>query len=476
MHRVGSSLLALTFFAAGLLTPCLLLAEIASTPATPDQFRSVFAAGQRDAAGRMMGGTEMRVLARHRGKLFAGNGYWKDRPGGEGAHGAQILVLDRAGGRWQVDQDFAERMGSGFPRDLAISALREVRFTTDWRGERLAAPVDVLLTASWDLIGTTRAFARDDATGQWSAATLAHDAPRPNFLPQLRSFGEHVDQVTGISLVFAGQEPRGIFSGGYDPSLLGRVRWSGAPELNLADVKAEGLSGTNAGLRVTSFAECNGHLYAAVGQAIYERSDGATPRWRPIYSNPAPGHSETGLRGLTAIPNPAGGEVLLAAVEGSAARIIRIDPRDGSATTELDLNDELRRVFGLRVDYVIAAYNDMTRVREANGGEALLIGLEAFVAPKSPVAATRKAVDVGYGKLERGGWYLVRHGDGHYDLRQIEAQDQALVAVRSILVSPFSEEPDAIYFAGYDANKAPAHDTAWVIRATAATALRAVSR
>jgi hypothetical protein len=223
---------------------------------------------------------------------------------------------------------------------------------------------------------------------------------------------------------------------------------------------------------VSSFAECNGRLYAAVGQAIYERTDGAEPHWRRVYLNPRSGHSETGLRGLTAISDGKGGEVLLAAVEGSAARIIRIDPRDGRETTEIDLNDHLRQAWGLRVDYVIAAYNDMTRVRAANGGEALLIGLEAFIAPKSPVAASRDSVDVGYGKLERGGWYLVRHPEGRYELRQITASGRALVAVRSILASPFAGEPDAIYFAGYDANKAPAHNTAWIYRATAASVRR----
>ena len=31
--------------------------------------------------------------------------------------------------------------------------------------------------------------------------------------------------------------------------------------------------------RVSSFAECNGRLYAAVYDAIYERSDGTSPTW-----------------------------------------------------------------------------------------------------------------------------------------------------------------------------------------------------
>src|SRR5690348_2659806 len=48
-------------------------------------FQLSFAAGSTDAAGHFTGGTELRVLAVHGGKLYAGNGYWEDRPGPEGA-------------------------------------------------------------------------------------------------------------------------------------------------------------------------------------------------------------------------------------------------------------------------------------------------------------------------------------------------------------------------------------------------------
>ena len=83
--------------------------------------------------------------------------------------------------------------------------------------------------------------------------------------PQVRSFGGHRDRATGIDRVFAGQDPRGIFSGAYDPAVPGRIRWGAAPELDLSGVSAAGLSGRNGHLRVSSFAECNGRLYAAVG-------------------------------------------------------------------------------------------------------------------------------------------------------------------------------------------------------------------
>src|SRR5437660_8450123 len=73
-----------------------------------DDFQLSFAAGSPDTTGRFMGGTEIRILTAHGGKLYAGNGYWEDRPGPEGLQGAgaQILVLDGPGARWRIDQAF----------------------------------------------------------------------------------------------------------------------------------------------------------------------------------------------------------------------------------------------------------------------------------------------------------------------------------------------------------------------------------
>jgi len=245
------------------------------------------------------------------------------------------------------------------------------------------------------------------------------------------------------------------------------------PELDLSGVSAAGLSGRYGNLRVSRFAECNGQLYTAVGQHIYERIDGVEPHWRLVYTNSYPGHSETGLRGLAAIPDLSGhGEVLLAAVEGNAARIVRVNPRAGSEATELDVADFLGHRWGMRPSYVIAAYNDMAKVRDPAGGEALLIGLEAFIPLQAQIAAAHNVVSVGYGRLEAGGWYLVRHPNRAYDLRQIaQPPGRPLVPTRSIRASPFPQETDAVYFAGYDANKVSAHDTSWIMRSTIAGAI-----
>src|SRR6266566_4996516 len=326
-----------------------------------DDFQVSFAAGSRDEAGRFAGGTEIRLLVAHGGRLYAGNGYWEDRPGPEGPQGAQILVLDRAGGHWRVDHAFEERLPNGRWRDLAVGALSEAVFATDKTGRPLPRPVQLLLASTWDLTGAARVFARDDGSGAWAAVELAHDRPAADFLPQIRSFCSHRDRTTGVDLVFAGDMPSGIFSGGYDPAAPGHIDWGAAPELDASTVSTA-FSGLAGRLRVSSFAEANGRLYAAVGQQIFERVDGPTPQWRLIYTNPRPGHSETGLRGLTAVPGGAGGEALLAAVEGSEARLVRVDPASGSEATELDLKEFLGRAWGMRVNSPIAAYNDMTKV------------------------------------------------------------------------------------------------------------------
>jgi hypothetical protein len=126
----------------------------------------------------------------------------------------------------------------------------------------------------------------------------------------------------------------------------------------------------------------------------------------------------------------------------------------------------------MRVNYVIAAYNDMTKVRDPGGGNVLLIGLEAFIPLTAPIAAGHNVVNVGYGRLEAGGWYLVRHAARRYDLRQVATPSgRPLVATRSIRASPFPQENEALYFAGYDANKVPAHNTAWIVRSTIAAAI-----
>src|SRR5258708_7577294 len=131
-----------------------LLIVIAAAAALSAGFEVSFQPGSRDGAGRFMGGTEMRVLAAHGGKLYAGNGYWEDTPGPEGRQGSQILVLDAPDAGWRVDHDFAERLPDGRHRDLAVSALGEARVATGANRKALPAPVLLFIARQWGLGGT----------------------------------------------------------------------------------------------------------------------------------------------------------------------------------------------------------------------------------------------------------------------------------------------------------------------------------
>jgi hypothetical protein len=99
---------------------------------------------------------------------------------------------------------------------------------------------------------------------------------------------------------------------------------------------------------------------------------------------------------MTAVATPARRDVLLAVAEGYQSRIVRIDPTDGSEATELDLDAMLNRAWGTKVSFVIAAYNDMAPV-----GGALLLGMEAFIPPRSPRPPGHTVLDVAHG-LEAG--------------------------------------------------------------------------
>ena len=135
-------------------------------------FEVSFAPGSRDAAGHFMGGTEVRSLVAHAGKLLRATAIGR-MTRSEGLRAPRFFVLDRPGGQWRVDHAFDERMPSGRARNLAIAAMGEVNFATDANGKPLAKPVSILLASTWDLTGEVEIFARDDATGEWTGATLA---------------------------------------------------------------------------------------------------------------------------------------------------------------------------------------------------------------------------------------------------------------------------------------------------------------
>src|SRR5665213_3505745 len=101
----------------------------------------------------------------------------------------------------------------------------------------------------------------------------------------------HRDRTTGADYVFAG-DTRGVFAGVYDPASPGHIRWRTRPELDAASLSGDRFPGLGGRLRISSFAEANGALYATVGQEIFRRDDGAEPQWRLVYTNPRPAYSQ----------------------------------------------------------------------------------------------------------------------------------------------------------------------------------------
>ena len=66
------------WFGVCLLSPCYSQDATGGPDTKQRGFEVSFAPGARDAAGHLLGGTEVRSLVAHAGKLFAGNGYWED--------------------------------------------------------------------------------------------------------------------------------------------------------------------------------------------------------------------------------------------------------------------------------------------------------------------------------------------------------------------------------------------------------------
>jgi hypothetical protein len=431
-----------------------------------ESFGVAYQAGQRGQNGQRLGGTELMNLAAYKGKLYAGTGFWEDVRGEGPDPIPQVLVLDSPGGSWREDHAFSERLSNGRLRFVRVNALRVITFTTDGQGHPLREPVAVLIAGLGGVgPGLGAVFCRDDATGKW---TEVNSGTRT-----VRALGFYRDPVTGVDRVFAGggSGTTGLVLGGvYDPSAPGRIRWDKNPEF------------AGFGYRVMAFAECNRRLYFAAGREVYERTvNGHHPKWRRIYEYLRPmGPHNSGLRGLTAVPDPdgPGHEVLLAAAEGVPGLMLRIDPmKADSARTELDIASFLRKQWGTIHDtHVVAAYNDMPVVSDPRTNQMLyLVGLEA----RCPLPDKSNSA-----------WYLVRDANARYSLHEVPPVGSRpprylssfghptlgpapnLVAVRAIIVSPFPEDASRVlYLGGYDAARQDAHNTAWLYRVGLNTAL-----
>jgi hypothetical protein len=436
-----------------------------------------YRSGCRDDAGNLAGGSETLHLVPHKGKLFAAVGYWMDprNPwyGGSPVTGswAQVLRLDGPTARWHVDLDM--------PLHLRPEILHSATFKIDGSGRALASPVTLLLAAAYQGNGSggISLFTRDDARGVWEKSKIID---KPTGVKgednSVRALRVHRDAVTGIDRLFVSIGVLGIYSGVYDPSVPGKIRW---------DKQSE--SGPVA-VRPLAIVEANGSLFFSADRSVYRRIDGAQPRYEAIVKIEDGGGGSTfspvgGIRGMTAVANPGGpGQSLLFVwTPGKRSRscMVRLDPAGSSSgyarVDEICLDTVLRQYLGTPVHYVLAGYNELLGVTDsATGHVKNLIGLSAWVSA-SHRTRTTQSKDAN-GGFYAGAAYAVRDSAGHYRMQEVNGPfggtNPDLVATRTYAVSPFAEDAGrVVYFGGYDCNFVPSPDTAWIFRTSLANAL-----
>ena len=410
-------------------------------------FRPSWHAGETDINGKPTYATEIMRVLPHNGKLFASTSMWMENDSSI-AKACQLLVLDGANEKWKVFHQFTTR-------NLRLVSLQTVPFTTDAQGRKIV-PVEMLLTAPDTVgVGGVQVFSLNDKTNELEPMSLGLSA---SSYASTRAIGWHHDSKTGVDLVFAGNDVLGLFSGGYDPSIPGRIKWQSSPELVIP-----------AGERAMGFAVCNNDLYCATSNHIYKRSDGASPSWLQVYYDSKETNA-VGIRGLTAVQNPSGkGEVLLF----RSSNIIRhIDPANNNReTVELDVDHYLSNLWNTTITFNICAYNDFLPYTIPGTGEMVhLFGFEAEYSASAVVNNPQLRVfKTPGGNFVAEGRYLIRHvTDQGLSFEVGEVKDGSLPtleSVRTIAVSPFpGDNGQVFYFGGFDCNSQPSHNTGWIYR------------
>jgi hypothetical protein len=124
--------------------------------------------------------------------------------------------------------------------------------------------------------------------------------------------------------------------------------------------------------------------------------------------------------------------------------------------------------WGFPTYYALSAYNDVTpAVDPVTGEHVLLIGFEAIVSPTAPVP---QWTEPGTGNWTASASYLIRHANGTYEVREIDAPNLEATgtpasvphSTRAMALSPFPQDQgNVVYAGGFDCDQVPAHDTAW---------------
>ena len=439
------------------------VAQNSSRQPADEPYSVSFAAGKRDARGNFLGGTEIMNLVPFQGKLYAGVGYWMDRPDYYGSSdprsAAQVIVLDSKQGHWRQESIFDDQDDEGKFVHHRISAMEVLHFHQFDSEGNITGPLADVLAVGLDV--PQGGVFTQKSPGHWENTHIPVDNP-------VRSLAVHFDRAAGVEKVYLGPGggedrdlDRAIYSGVYDPSAPGRIRWNPTPER------------TGIESRVMSMVDCGGSLYAAAKPSIFRRND-ATGHWEAIYSYRITEDFDntryaSGFRGLTCVDKPGsdGKKTLLSGFESVGGDIMNVDPDTGTATTELRSRRLLTEKWGsepVKPD-IIVGYNDAPQV-SSNPDTRLFT-----VLARSP-----------NGNEDNSAWFISRTADNPpaFALHQVKPlrwpnkrSDSALWSVRTVAVSPFPEDKgNVLYMGGYDGHFQPVHNTAWLYRVGINTALR----
>jgi hypothetical protein len=156
-------------------------------------------------------------------------------------------------------------------------------------------------------------------------------------------------------------------------------------------------------------------------------------------------------------------------------KVRRLDVDGYKETIEVNMPELITRLWGVKVVAGMGAYNEFLPYTLPGTGETVwLFGFESAYS-----AAVAKALSPDFRLVEYDNpprhfdaraFYFIRkveNGIIKYGAKEIfDPRKPALVSVRTIAVSPFAEDHgQAFYFGGYDCNKVPSHNTAWIYRA-----------
>jgi hypothetical protein len=395
-----------------------------------------------------VGGTETKLLTTAAsGKLFMGTGMWLDTPvAGEAAAGCTVQVMSAgANKKFEIENVFPVQ-------DTATSILYNCSFTNPVAATRF-------IVGTWNSRGWDDIWVRDSTTGSWNISQRIATGKDPS---QQRSAIMFTDPVVNVSRLFIGNQPWGIFSMTYDTNCRGGL----SPVTWEFDTTKLPPPPTNAPYpRVASFAVLNNKLYATVASSIYERVNGKDPSWKLAWTDPNPGTSDTGLRGLTAM---ASSGYMFAAREGGQGAILKLTPGSPwKMEIAYDMIKELSaawtRLYGATVksSYTIAAYNDMKLVQMPAGHWVMVVGFQSFVNQFPKNMPTQNLPQKGGNLMALGcfmTWNYFKDGKWRFNhLPAVTSQD--MVATRTVCLFD-----GRMFMGGYDCNKEPGqHNSAWCV-------------